>query len=141
LGLVSFNDSAVVDASLTQDHESVLDALDRVTYRQFTRIDLGISVATAELRGPHRKPHNRPVMILLTDGIANPVPIEVAEQTAVAAKQGGVTVITVGFGEPHEVDHAALGRIASSPRHYFQSPRADELVAIFESLLPRLPCP
>ena len=46
-------------------------------------------------------------MIVLTDGRANPVPVEVAAEKAEAIKADGVHLYTVGLGDEVETESAA----------------------------------
>ena len=118
----------------------VLDAaLAAATTAQYTRIDLGIAAARAELASSRHKPSNTPVMIVLTDGRANPVPVSVAEGQARQAKDAGVVIFTIGLGG--DLDTDALRAIASRPEWYYTAPSADELAGIYRGIAVAIPCP
>jgi Ca-activated chloride channel family protein len=137
--VVAFSDDASVLQPLSADLAALGAALDRITVHEHTRIDRAIEEASGELASAHRRPANRPVLVLLTDGRANPVPAEVAEQRATTAKAAGITVFTVGLGA--DVDSASLRRIASSADHYFEAPDAAALAGVYHRIAVRLPCP
>ena len=80
--------------------------------RQQTRIDRGIEVAHEELTGPRRKPGNQAVMIVLTDGLANPEPASTAVRRAQAAKDDGITIFTIGLGKDDELNVVELAQMA-----------------------------
>ena len=84
---------------------------------------------------------NRPVIILLTDGKANPEPVETAVDEARRAKEAGVTIFVIGLGHPEDLDNEALRLIASRPDYYYQTPRAEELAAVYEEIAGVIPCP
>lgn len=73
--LVAFNADAWLLTPLTTDPAALAAGLGGLTTAQFTRIDRGITVAHDELAGPRRRAGNVPVMIVLTDGKANPEPV------------------------------------------------------------------
>jgi collagen type VI alpha len=82
---------------------------------------------------------NVPVLVLLTDGRANPEPAEVAVERAAAAKADGITVFTIGLG--NELDFDALARIASRPEFFYHAPDAADLAAIYAAIAVTVPCP
>lgn len=138
-GVVWFNETARLAQRLTDDRPSLDAALAGLPAARFTRLDLGIAAARAELAGPRRRAGNLTVMVVLTDGRANPVPVEVAEAEARAAKDAGVLLFTIGLGADLEAD--ALRRMASRPEHFYIAPDAEDLAAIYERIAVTLPCP
>ncbi len=141
VALVTFDDSAALAQTLTSDFGAPMAALAGLATAQHTRIDLGIRMAREELASERRRGENRPVLILLTDGKANPVPITAAEAEASLAKAAGITIFTIGLGEPEELDHEALSRIASSREYYYQTPDANDLTAVYAAIAGEIPCP
>jgi hypothetical protein len=137
--IVIFSDDASVLQPLTADITALDAALDGITVHEHTRIDRGIEEAARELAGARHRPANRPIIVLLTDGRANPVPAEVAEQRAAEAKATGITVFAVGLGA--DIDRDFLRRIASSPDHYYEAPDATALAEVYHRIAARLPCP
>ena len=79
-----------------------------------------------------------PVMVVLTDGRANPVPVDVAVANAAAAKAAGITVYTVGVGT--DLDVEALRAMASSPAHVHLAPDAEQLADVYRAIAVALPC-
>lgn len=58
---------------------------------------------------PRRKPANRPVMILLTDGLTNPVPASLAVAREQATKDDDITIFTIGLGQQAGLNVVQLG--------------------------------
>jgi Mg-chelatase subunit ChlD len=141
VAVVWFNGEARVEQTLTSDVRALEAALGRIPVAQFTRIDLGIKVAREELATIRHRADNQPVIILLTDGKANPEPIGTAVREAQFGKDAGVTIFTIGLGEPEELDDRALRMMASRPEYYYQTPNADDLSSIYEVIAGVIPCP
>jgi Ca-activated chloride channel family protein len=138
-GVVSFNAIATLLAPLSSDRSVIDAALAGLATAQYTRLDLGISGARSELLGPHRNRDNRSVMIVLTDGRANPVPVDVAEAEAQEAKDAGVTIFTVGLGQ--DLDFMALEAMASRPEFFYNAPDGESLSQIYRGIAVAIPCP
>lgn len=138
-GVVWFNETARLAQGLTDDRPSLDAALAGLAAARYTRLDLGIAAARAELAGPRRRPGNLAVMVVLTDGRANPVPVDMAETEAGAAKAAGVLLFTIGLGADLEED--ALRRMASRPEYFYKAPDAEDLAAIYRHIAVTLPCP
>jgi Mg-chelatase subunit ChlD len=137
--LVSFNQEARLAHRLSDDRASLMAALGAIGNAPSTRIDLGIAAAMEELDGQRRRPNAGRVIVLLTDGRANPMPIEVAEARAAEAKAKGITIYTIGLGR--EVEAEALARIASRPENFFAAAGPEALDAIYGQIALSLPCP
>ena len=119
---------------------ALLDAaLTRIVMHSLTRIDLGIATARTELAGPRHRPTNTPVMVVLTDGRANPVPVDVAVAEAQRAKDASVTVFTIGLGQ--DLDFAALTAMASRPEFFYNAPDGEALAGIYRGIAVAIPCP
>jgi hypothetical protein len=136
--VVAFNSTATLLAPLTTDRGALNTALAGISTAQYTRLDLGIVTARTELAGPHHHVANTPVMIVLTDGRANPVPVSVAEAEVQLAKDAGVVVFTIGLGA--DLDTEALGRMASRPEYYYRAPDAEALAGIYRGIAVAIPC-
>jgi Mg-chelatase subunit ChlD len=106
-----------------------------------TRIDLGIGEAHKELTSARHKPANQAVMILLTDGLANPVPASTAVQRALAAKEDHITIFTIGLGQPADLNVVELRQMASRPDYFYLAPDGEDLRAICQSIAVEIPCP
>lgn len=140
--IVTFNADATLRTPLTSDRGALDRVLARITLAQQTRIDRGLAVAHAALTDrARRRPDHRPVLILLTDGRANPVPVEVAVAEADAIKAEGITVFTIGLGTPVDLDIEALTAMASRPSYAFVSPNGEDLEAIYQAIAVTAPCP
>jgi Mg-chelatase subunit ChlD len=139
--IVWFNERAGLEQELTGDKAALGSALNRIVNREFTRIDLGIKVAREELATHRHLPGNRPVVIVLTDGKANPEPIETALGEAVLAKDAGATLFVIGLADPQELDDHALRLMASRPEYYFRTTDPAVLVSIYEGISGVIPCP
>jgi len=137
--IVAFNSDATLLAQLTADRAALDAALAGITTAQYTRIDRGIAVAADELAGSRHRLSNTPVMIVLTDGRANPVPVSAAEAEARRAKDAGVVVFTIGLGD--DLDTEALRRMASQPGYFFVAPDAEALAGIYRGIAVAIPCP
>jgi hypothetical protein len=138
--VVSFNETATVQQALTGDRPAVETALDRIRNQEFTRIDLGIQAAHGLLTASSRRGVNLPVMIVLTDGKNNPVPVQAAIDAGAAARAEGVRIYTIGLGD-EDVEHDALRLIASRPADYRYAPDGEDLGPIYEALAVEVPCP
>ncbi len=137
--IVTFNSDASVLQELTGNHLDLNTALNRIQDARQTRIDLGIEAAHEELASPRHKPANQPVMIVLTDGKANPVPVSAAVEKARLAKVDGITVFTIGLGD--DLDFEALEAMASKRSYYYHAPDAEDLKDIYAQIAVAIPCP
>jgi Mg-chelatase subunit ChlD len=106
---------------------------------QQTRIDLAVEAAHGELVSPRASPASQPVMIVLTDGRANPVGPEAAVARAAEAKAAGIVVFTVGLGDTLDVE--ALRHMASRPGYFYQAPDGEDLAEIYSEIAVEIPCP
>lgn len=139
VALVTFNEQAALRAPLGSDPTAFETALDRVELQQYTRIDLGLSVALEELQGPRRRETAVAAVVLLTDGRSNPVPVSEAVIVAEEIKAVGARLFAIGLGE--DVERDALRGMATRPEDYFEAPDGEDLAAIYERISAALPCP
>jgi Mg-chelatase subunit ChlD len=137
--IVQFNGGGELLQPLTGDGLALVASLDRIEVQRQTRIDLGIQVACEELKSGRRRVGNEAVMIVLTDGKANPVGPDAAVREAAAAKAEKVTIFTIGRGE--DLDLAALEAIASKPSYSYHAPDAEDLAEIYSKIAVEIPCP
>ena len=137
--VVAFNSTASLLAPLTTDRSALNAALAGITTAQYTRLDTGIASARTELAGPHHHATNTPVMIILTDGRANPVPVSVAEAEARSAKAAGMVVFAIGLGT--DLDTEALRNMATRPEYFYTAPDAEALAGIYRGIAVAIPCP
>jgi Mg-chelatase subunit ChlD len=139
LGLVWFNDASHLEVVPTFDRAAFRDALGRIQVRELTRIELGVAAAHSALTGASRRLDARPVIMLITDGRANPGPESLALAAADSAKADDITVFTVGIGE--RIDAVSLQSMATSPNHYVHAPDGEDLPAAYARVRDALPCP
>ncbi len=137
--VVEFNGRAELLQPLTGDRRALIASLNRLEVRRQTRIDLGVAVAREELASSRRHPDNQAVMIVLTDGKANPVGPGAAVREADAAKAEEVTIFTIGLGEDLDLD--ALESIADRPSYFYRAPDAEDLAEIYSGIAIEIPCP
>jgi len=138
--IVAFNADAQLVAPLTSDRAALGAALQSIALAPLTRLDRAVAVGAEALAdASRRRPANQPVLVLLTDGRANPVPVEVAVAEATAAKAAGVTLFTIGLG--NDIDAAALEAMASTPAGFLRAPDAEELADVYREVARSIPCP
>jgi len=136
VAVVAFHERATVLAPLAGDRGVVERALSDMSTAPGTRVDRALDVA-GDLLERSRRPDAQPVIVLLSDGL-HPGPPEPVLQRAVALRERGVLVFTIGLGA--DVDEELLKRVAHEPRAYYRSPGAADLAAIYRSVLQSLAC-
>lgn len=135
--VVSFNAAAVLHQPLTSDRARLEAALDAVSLAPLTCLPCAVAMGREALGAP--TPGRTRTIVLLTDGRSNPRPIDEAVALAAAAKADGILIAVVGLGDELDVD--GLRSIASSERHFFLSPDAQDLEAIYAAIADLIPCP
>jgi Mg-chelatase subunit ChlD len=139
--VVTFSSDATLLVGLTGRQSEIEAALDRIAVGRQTRIDLGIAVAHEELTGPRRRAGSAAVMVVLTDGLANPEPASTAVARAGEAKRDGITIFTIGLGRDADLDVGALEQMASRREYCYRAPDGEDLVAIYAAIAVEIPCP
>jgi len=139
VAIVAFNDQAHVLQDLTPDRARLHAALDRVTTGQFSRIELGILEASLLLLGPGHVAGHTQAMLVLSDGMANPVPSQAAVNASRRSQALNILVYIVGIGP--RMDEAVLRDMASRPEYFWPAPNADALVQLYGDLVIELQCP
>ena len=71
---------------------------------------------------------------------SNPVPVHVAEGEAAMARTLGIVIFVIGLGQPDELDHEALGRIASQSQYYYVTPDLEDLSQIYSEIASLIAC-
>lgn len=137
--VVSFNRAATLNQPLTSVRGDLETALGAIQLASETRLDLGVTAAHDELGGLRHRPGNGKVMIVLTDGRVNPVPVSVAVEAARQAQADGVTIFTIGLGD--DLDFEALAAMASRPEYFYRAPTAEALAGIYRDIAGEIPCP
>ena len=149
LAVVGFNDTAWIELPLTHELAAAQAALDRIAGKTLegTRLDLAFSWGQKPLDGPERKPENRPVIIMLTDGLPNRVPFgegspypgslrqeDAVLQAVDAVKSAGTRIYTVGLGNPRDILPGLLIDAASERWMYHYAPQPEDLAAIYDRI-------
>jgi len=138
--IVAFNTQAQLLAPLTNDRLALDAALASITLAQQTRLDLAVAAGADALADVTRqRPTNQQVLVLLTDGRANPVPIEAAVEEAALAKAASITLFTIGLGE--DIDAEGLAAMASTAGGFLRAPDAEDLAGVYAEVARSIPCP
>ncbi len=137
--IVAFNSEARTMQTLTGDRALLEKALAEIRVARTTRLDLGIVAAHSEVTSDRHIHGHTPVIVILTDGRANPVPVLVALERARRAKADGVRIFVIGLGM--KVETEALRTIASAPGDYFTAADPSVLGRIYEQIAYAIPCP
>ena len=110
-------------------------AIDPQEERGSTNLSDAILKATEELSSSRHDSDARKVLVLFTDGKAtapDPDPNAHARDAALAAKNAGITIFTIGLGE--DLDQALLSEIASSPDRTYTALDTRALDQIYRSI-------
>jgi Mg-chelatase subunit ChlD len=149
VAVVGFNDRAWIESALTADRGAARAALDRIEVQtqEGTRLDLAFTWGQKPLDGPERMPENRPVIIMLTDGLPNRVPFgpgspypgsqrqeDSVLQAVDAVKLAGSKVYTVGLGNPRDLLPWLLIDAASERWMYYYAPVPEDLAGIYHRI-------
>jgi Mg-chelatase subunit ChlD len=136
VALVSFNEEAYVLQDFSSVRSVLSASLDRMNIREFSRLDLGLETATTLLTESGRD-DGRLAIVVLSDGLVNPVGPERVLDAAVAAKEEGAAVYAVGFGPA--LDEILLELVADSGR-YYQVREPTAIVGVYSDLTRIVPC-
>jgi Ca-activated chloride channel family protein len=152
-GLVSFSDTATLVTPPTENHDRVLDAIDRLAIASETAIGEGILEAVYALPGRARPPQSAGVtpsghtasdpgnlppaaVVLLSDGVSNKGTDP--RDAAGIARRLHVKVYTVGLGTPSDpgsLDETTLREIAETTgAEYHRAASTDQLVRAYRAL-------
>jgi Mg-chelatase subunit ChlD len=135
--IVSYAQAATLVQPLTADLAALEQAVDGLTYTQGTRIDRGIQAGVGELLGPRHRAANRPVLVLMSDGIQLEEP-ETAHAWAEYAWARGIVVYTVALGG--DADRPTLQALADHPSHAYFAPDTEDLRAIYAQVAGAVRC-
>ena len=134
--LLTFADDIQLVQPFTNDATQLQKAIGRL------RADGGTPLYDALVEGVDALEHQpgRRALLLLTDGRDDPGSQATVAQAIDRAKQAGLDVQVIGLGDRDQggnegIDEAVLQRIASETGgHYFYTPSADQLAALYASL-------
>jgi Mg-chelatase subunit ChlD len=136
--LVTFNGDAALNQPLTGDSSAITGAFGQIVTNHQTRIHRGIELAYRELTSSRHNMSNLAVMVVLTDGHADPDPVSLAVEWASIAKAAGIEVFTIGLGQ--DLDAEALASMASKPQYFFTTVDPTALSAVFRQIAGTIPC-
>lgn len=143
--LVSFNSTAVLDKSLSNNHNQTRNAVNSLTAGGSTNIGDAISEAILDLNGVNGNPQASKTIILLTDGKANKpfgdglnenqADIDYAEQKAQEASNLNYKIFTIGLGSDSDINETMLQNIANiTGATYHHAPNGNDLADIYEEI-------
>jgi uncharacterized protein YegL len=139
VAIVSFNDTATINVSLTNDKATLDAAVDALVASGLTNYEDALAKARTEIVA-HRRPEASPVIIMLTDGrqTVGGSPLDEANDLK---NNLGVQIFTMGLGLAPEHE-AVLKEIASDPDStYFRSlATSAELASAYNSILRTIEC-
>lgn len=150
IGVVGFNDDAWTEIGLSNNEAAIQRALSDLPKRrnQGTRLDKAFQQGESALFGAGRRPENTAVIVLLTDGLPNRVPLGPdgrQESTVIAAadkvKARDAIVYTIGIGEPTDISPELLTTCATSPEHFFYQADAEDLQHVYNEIAYSFGCP
>jgi Mg-chelatase subunit ChlD len=136
--IIAFNERARTLQHLTSNREDLKAALSRIRIAEFSRVDLGVERAMVELIARGRPGHVQ-AMVVLSDGMVNPVSGDEAVAAARRAQMEDITVYVVGVGP--SMDERVLRQMASGSERYHPAPDPLLIRAIYQDLTKRVPCP
>ena len=160
VGLVSYSTTATKDHSLTNNFNSVKNAIDNFNANGYTNIGDAVYAAQQELNSSRARSGAIPIIVVLSDGVANrrhgssqqcstwpSSPTNCtndAMNQAASAKGQGSTVFTIGLslgevGQQHgsaveNLARSVLQSMASDYAHYYEAPNSSDLAGIFQSI-------
>ncbi|MCB0216629.1 MAG: VWA domain-containing protein [Caldilineae bacterium] len=143
VAIVGFNATAWIQSDLTGDAAAARQAVDDLANgkAQFTRLDLAFERGLEALQSPARMSDNTPVLIVLTDGLPNRVPLAddgsmetTVLQAAARAKAAGVRVYTIAIGPPEDTNPQLLGACASTPELFYYTADPEDLGDIYRQI-------
>ena len=157
VGIVGFNDTAWTAVGMTDDRAAASAAIDSLVegVAQGTRLDLALQQGQAVMDAGPRISDNRPVMILMTDGLPNRVPFgpgsehpECPNQEctvlkyATAAKEADTRLFTIGLGLPDDLLMSLLADAATEPTDFYFAPDGEDLQGIYRQIAGKIvECP
>jgi len=135
--VIGFNSSPMVARGLSRNPAVLAAAIDGLALGPGTRMDLALREAIDLLLvSPARHPGNRPVVILLTDGIHEGSGEDVVREAERGRRQG-MLLYAIRLGTA--ASEALLRRVAD-PGAYYEAPDAAMLDAIYLAIAGEVPC-
>lgn len=127
--IVTFSSRAELLYPLSGDRAPLQLALARLfgQVRYGSRLDLGIALGHQVVVGPEHHAESRPVLVLLTDGLA--ADDAAARAAAERARSEGLLIYAIGLGQAP--DRELLAELAGDPARSFLSPDGADLRRIY----------
>ncbi|NLF74562.1 MAG: VWA domain-containing protein, partial [Chloroflexi bacterium] len=135
IAVVSFSDDATLESDLTRDQAALETIISGLRESGGTNIAAGIEMATDILAGPQANyaAGAKPVIVVLSDG-QDSSPGEVRDEADRARQLVDAQIVTVGLGDPDDVDQDTLRDIADSPDLAFFTSSAEELNDFYDHI-------
>lgn len=138
VAVIGFNSAATLQVPLSSSKILVSRALNSLTVRAGTRIDLGMEVAVQEAT-VHGRRNATQALIVLSDGRTEPKYISAILELARQASTMGLLVFSVGFGSAHDAE--TLRAIVTRPSYYSEAENEASLYKQFEGVTKTVQCP
>ncbi|MBN2303224.1 MAG: VWA domain-containing protein [Anaerolineae bacterium] len=135
IAVVAFNSSASIASNLTSDVTVLQNAINGLSTGGGTDIASALTQATDILASASANFQGgaQPVIVLLSDGRDN-APDAVLAEAERARRLTGASIITVGVGDPSDIDEDMLRDIADSTDDAHLAESAGELTALYERI-------
>ncbi|MBN1564131.1 MAG: VWA domain-containing protein [Anaerolineae bacterium] len=135
IAIVSFNSDADMEVDLTSDQTVLENAINDLRTSGSTNIADGLTLATDILASASANYQGdaHPVIVLLSDGEDSDTSA-VRREAERARQLTGASIITVGLGDPADVDEDTLRDIADSPDDAYLATSASELTILYEQI-------
>ncbi len=135
--VLAFNDQTFLLSELSADRSALFAAIDRIETAPYTRIDLALDAARAELTGQRARPEARQVVVLMTDG-------QPTRTTPEAVRQAGARLGEVAdrfvIGVGGDIDVPLMVDVAGAADRYYPVDDAEALERIYAEIAERTVC-
>jgi len=133
VGVVAISATATKILGLTGDQAALRAAIAGLTDETGTNLVDALEMARSELQGPDGRPGAARVIVFMTDGRHRSGPdISAIFPILDAVRAAGMEVYAIALGS--DADGALLAQLATSPAHFFHSPTAAELAAVYRQI-------
>ena len=133
VSVASFSTDAHLDLNLTEDYNNARETISWLGPWESTNVGAGLTVANEELA--RADPQSSRFIILLSDGMTNEGlgPDEIIAGPVQDARNAGVCIYTIGFGDSGDIDEDLLRRIAagSACGEYYYATDAYRLESVY----------
>lgn len=132
IGLVTFGKKAEVHLTLTPSQEIVREYVDKIRRRDDTSMGDAITESRKLLMtASNARSDAKKVLLIISDGKETEQPESKVVNQAVAAKNDGIEIFTIGISEG-----GLLKKLASNdpPKHFYLDPTASKLRTIIDAI-------